>query len=209
VVTNPIEATLLSTGQLIQRTIANNPAIWLQFAFRIRSRIIFREALIHAAGQYKTPPVQDNIGILDPVVATLLHKKGKALQEAMRFAEKKILSYYPTHLQREKTVGRADKDSIGRASYANDVMSWIALIVLRHFFAQALADDETNHSSDMGKELVDAVMHGGDAYLDKAMLEGFHTYFPMSPKGNNVLEAKISEMKDFIKRFVLVSQLFR
>ena len=111
-------------------------------------------------------------------VAELLHRKGRTLRDAVKMAEKRILSYYPTHLQREKTVGRADKDNIGRASYSNDVMSWIGLVVLRHFFTQLLADDATHNAPDMGKELVDAVMQGGDSYLDKALWTNSMPTFP-------------------------------
>lgn len=191
-------------GQTLHRSIADNPIKWLDLAYRIRSRILFREALIHATGQYNTENVKKNVDKMQAPVRDLLHKKGQALREAVRLAEKRILSYYPTHLQREKTVGRADKDSIGRGSYANDIMSWIGLIVLRHFFAQTVADDAGHNAPDMGKELVDAIMKGGDAYLNRHVLDQFHAYFPMSNKGNSVLEGKIEEMKEFIKKFVVV-----
>ncbi|TKA25308.1 hypothetical protein B0A50_06212 [Salinomyces thailandicus] len=202
VVTKPIEATLLATGQHMHCAIATAPLGWLHLTTRIRSVVLFREALIHAAGQYNTDHIKSGIHTLHPKVAALLHKKGQALRRAVQMAEKQMLSYYPNHLHREKTVGRADKDSIGRASYANDVMSWIGLVVLRHFLAQTLADDATHNAPDMGKELIDAIIKGGDAYLDRGMLAQFHAFFPMSQKGSAVLENKIAEMKEFIKKFV-------
>ncbi|KAI6860743.1 hypothetical protein KC338_g6845 [Hortaea werneckii] len=202
VVTHAIEATLLATGQLLQQSIASCPSPWLNLAYKISSRHLFRESLIHAAGQYNTEEVQKEIVGMPEKVAELLHRKGRTLRDAVKMAEKRILSYYPTHLQREKTVGRADKDNIGRASYSNDVMSWIGLVVLRHFFTQLLADDATHNAPDMGKELVDAVMQGGDSYLDKGIMDQFHAYFPMSQKGAGVLENKVSEMKESIKKFM-------
>ncbi|KAI7203424.1 hypothetical protein KC316_g700 [Hortaea werneckii] len=202
VVTHAIEATLLATGQLLQQSIASRPSPWLILAYKIRSRNLFRESIIHAAGQYNTEEIKKEIVNMPKDVADLLNKKGRALREAVKMAEKRILSYYPTHLQREKTVGRADKDSIGRASYSNDVMSWIGLVVLRHFFTQLLADDATHNAPDMGKELVDAVMQGGDTYLDKGIMDQFHAYFPMSQKGASVLENKVSDMKESIKKFM-------
>ncbi|KAI7340838.1 hypothetical protein KC315_g469 [Hortaea werneckii] len=202
VVTHAIEATLLATGQLLQQSIATSPAPWLILAYKIHSRNLFRESIIHAAGKYNTEEIQKEIVNMPKDVADLLHKKGRTLREAVKMAEKRILSYYPTHLQRERTVGRADKDSIGRASYSNDVMSWIGLVVLRHFFTQLLADDATHNALDMGKELVDAVMQGGDTYLDKGIMDQFHAYFPMSQKGASVLENKVSDMKESIKKFM-------
>ncbi|KAK5110596.1 hypothetical protein LTR85_000973 [Meristemomyces frigidus] len=203
IVTKSIEATLLAMGQLFQQAMANNPIAWLNFAYRIRSRIIFREALIHAAGKYKEPAIVEQLDTLNEAVAEVLSQKAKTLQAAMQQAEMKILSFYPTHLQREKTVGRADKDSIGRASYANDVMSWIALVVLRHFFSQNLCGDNTHNAEDMGYEMVQTIMAGGDTYLNKPMLDQFHNLFPMSRKGASVVEAKLDDMKEFIKTFDL------
>ncbi|KAK4540105.1 hypothetical protein LTR36_009770 [Oleoguttula mirabilis] len=202
IITRSIEATLLAMGQLFQQAMASNPIAWLNFAYRIRSRIIFREALIHATGKYKMPAIIEQIDTLPQPVADVLHRKAKTLKSAMQQAEMKILSYYPTHLQREKTVGRADKDSIGRASYANDVMSWISLTVLRHYFAQNGTMEQTHNAEDMGYEMVMTIMAGGDTYLDKPMLDSFHGLFPMSRKGESVVEGKLLEMKDHIKRFV-------
>lgn len=202
VITKPIEATLLATGQTVHISISNSPIAWLDYAYRVRSRILFREALIHAAGQYHMDNVSPHLSNIEPVVHDLLKKKADQLKEAMKQAIRRVLTYYPTHIQREKTTGRADKDSIGRASYANDIMTWIALVVLRHFFAQNVAEDQTHHAKDVGKEMVDYIMEGGDKYLAKPDLEDFHRFFPMSGKADNVLESKISDMKEYIKRFV-------
>jgi len=189
-------------GQVLHRSIANNPPAWLDFAHRVQSRVIFREALIHGAGQYNTLAMQEALKTMSRSVAEILIKKGKALQEAVRTAAYKIISYYPSHMQRERTVGRADKDSIGRASYANDIMSWIALVVLRQWLAQAQIGDETYASADLGKKFVDYIVEGGEKYLNKPELEPFHAYFPMSAKGKAVLESHLANMKEHIKRFV-------
>ena len=119
-----------------------------------------------------------------------------------------VRSCYPSHLQREKTVGRADRDSSGRASYSNDVFSWIGLSCLRHYFAQNLCFDNTHNGEDMGYEIVMTIQEGGDAYLNKPQLDGFHNLFPMSRKGTSVVEYKVNEMKEFIKTFVRVSLLW-
>lgn len=149
------------------------------------------------------PSVQSYLSDLEFPVQQILKKKADTLKEAMKQAVRRILTYYPTHIQREKTVGRADKDSIGRASYANDIMTWIALVVLRHYFAQNVAEDQTHHAVDMGKEMVDLIMQGGEAYLAKQDLEDFHKFFPMSGKAGNVLESKLADMKEYVKRFVV------
>ena len=94
---------------------------------------------------------------------------------------------------------------MGRASYANDVMSWIGLTALRHFFSQNLCLNNTHTGEDMGYEIVTLVQKGGDAYLDRTQMESFHNLFPMSRKGVAVVEYKLNEMKEVIKIFVRVS----
>jgi hypothetical protein len=209
VITKPIEATLLSTGQTVQASIANAPVAWLDYAYRIRSRVLFREALIHSTGRYFEEETQSHIESLKEPVAKILKKKALMLKAAVKKAILNLLSFYPTHIQREKTVGRADKDSIGRASYANDIFDWLALVVLRHHFTHQVADDQTHQAQDIGKSVIDTVMIGGDAYLSKPNLEQWHEYFPMSNKANNVLENKLGELKESVKRFVTVSYPLR
>ena len=114
-VTKPIEADLLGKGQTLHRAISSDPAVWLEFACRIKSRTIYKEALIHAAGQLNTQKMQYalNNGILHPVVAEMVNAKGEILRTGVQRATMYMLSYYPAQLQREVTVGYADTDNIG------------------------------------------------------------------------------------------------
>ncbi|KAM0715216.1 hypothetical protein Q7P37_009681 [Cladosporium fusiforme] len=179
IVTRPIEATLLSLGQVLQRSIATNPAPWLDFTFRLRSKSLWKEALIHGTGRFNSPPIRDALSTHDlhPSIAQILSKKAALLKSLSQRTQNQLLSYYPEALQRTKTVGRADRDSIGRASYANDIMQWLGLTVWRHWIAQ-----QADRAS-------------GEAYLDRNQLRQFHEYFPMSLKGESVMENRISELK--------------
>ncbi|KAK4912379.1 hypothetical protein LTR49_019197 [Elasticomyces elasticus] len=200
-ITNAIEATLLATGQVLFTSISNLPLEWLTFAFRICSRVLFREAMIHAVGQFNTDAVQKGLYSLNPAVGKMLDDKAAGLENAVKKSFQMLLSYYPTHLQRERTVGRADRDNIGRSSYGNDIMDWLALVVVRHFFAHQVADDQTHHATDMGKSVIDVIMAGGDAYLTRQQLAAWHNFFPMSPRADNVLETKIDELKHAVKQY--------
>ncbi|TKA79738.1 hypothetical protein B0A55_04369 [Friedmanniomyces simplex] len=204
VITSPIEATLLATGQVLFVSISNQPAGWLDFAFRIRSRVLFREAMIHAVGQYNSDDMQNMIHTLHPAVAELLTKKANTLKGAVKRSFQLMLSYYPTHLQRERTVGRCDRDNIGRSSYGNDIMDWLALVVLRHFLAQQVADDQTHQAADLGKSVIDVVIAGNDAYLSRRDLETWHGFFPMSGRAKVVLDRKVGELKQAIKQYATV-----
>lgn len=47
----------------------------------------------------------------------------------------------------------------------------------------------------MGFEFFKVISRAGEAYLDRNQLRQFHDYFPMSPKGESVVENRVSELK--------------
>lgn len=47
----------------------------------------------------------------------------------------------------------------------------------------------------MGWEFFRLISRAGEAYLDRNQLRQFHEYFPMSLKGESVVENRISELK--------------
>ncbi|KAF2725359.1 hypothetical protein K431DRAFT_101205 [Polychaeton citri CBS 116435] len=224
IVTKPIEAALLACSQSLWCAIAQDPVIWLSFASDIQSRPLFREAMIHAAGKYRTERVREFIAnrplnpyasrpfdralarpsdpLLDEAVVKLLVKKAETLINQAQEAELKIGTHYPTHMQREKTLGHADRDSIGRASYANDIYGWMALAVYRQFINQALALGRTYCAEDLGFTYFRCIAAGGNEYLDRESLRAFHERFPMSGKGVAVVETKLNEIKNNVKVFV-------
>lgn len=196
-VTRPIEASFLSLSQVLHRSIATNPSPWLDFSYRLRSKTLWKEALIHGAGRFNSPAIQASLrdNDLRPEIVSILTTKADLLKNLAIATETNLLSYYPESLQRTKTVGRADRDSIGRASYANDIMQWIGLTIWRHWLSQQVASDKTHHAEDMGWEFFRLVARAGEAYLDRNQLRQFHEYFPMSLKGESVVENRISELK--------------
>ena len=207
-ITKPIEATLLATGQNLQNTICEQPHLWLGFAERIKSKILFREELIHSAGRYAFPEIQEELRngtIKNKRTVETLEAKYEMLKRNSRAVQNLILSHYPNHLMREKTLGRADKDSIGRASYSNDIFGWIGLNVFRHWVSQMASQDKTHHAMDIGYQFMKTVEQGGDAYLGKGQMAQFHNYFPMSAKGEGCVENVVSDLKEHCKTFVVVS----
>lgn len=74
-------------------------------------------------------------------------------------------------------------------------MQWLGLTVWRHWIAQQVCTDNTHNSADMGFEFFRVISRAGEAYLDRNQLRQFHEYFPMSLKGESVLENRISELK--------------
>lgn len=208
-ITKPIEADLQSHGQLLQRSIAEKPGPWLVFAIQIRSRLIFREALIHAVGQYHTENIQTMVNkefFCQPVL-DLMKKKYTKLQAGLQMAQMNMLSYYPQFLHRQLTVGLAERDNIGRGSYSNDIFAWMALNAFRHYIAQNVASDCTHHDKDMGFEFFQLIAEGGQGYLRKPELAGFYGVFPLTGKGQVVFEGHLEGMKDHVRQFAKVSLL--
>lgn len=205
IVTGPIEATLLATGQTVYRAIAENPTGWLIFANRVRSRAIFKEALIHTVGMYNTPKVQKMIhdGILPDEVLSIVELKAQGVVNGVSAIMCRLVAYYPRSLKREATVGRIDKDNTGRAAYGNDILGWMALTAFRHWVGSMMATDQTAHAKDMGFAFMKAVFAGGQTYLNrKVMQQNFHRGFPMSAKVMNAVEFRLTEIKENVKGYV-------
>lgn len=205
VVTGPIEATLLATGQNLYRAIAENPTGWLVFADRIRSRAIFKEAMIHACGCYNTDKIQTAIhdGNMSEAIVAIMERKAQEILNGVSTTTRRLSSYYPISLTRVATVGRIDKDNTGRADYGNDILGWMALSVFRHWLGDMMAMDHTSHAKDMGFFFMQLISQGGNAYLNRQLMQqSFHAKFPMSPKGMNAVEFRLTEIKHNVKDYV-------
>ena len=57
-------------------------------------------------------------------------------------------------------------------------------------------------SEDGGALFYRQIAAGGQAYLDRQALEGFHQYFPMSAKGAAVFTNHLTKYKDEVRHFV-------
>jgi len=76
---------------------------------------------------------------LRPQIRIVVERKRSELKLACQGVDQQINSYYPPNLHRQAATGRADRDDIGRKSYSNDIISWMALSLYRHWFGQQLA----------------------------------------------------------------------
>jgi hypothetical protein len=197
-VSNTINAALLGQGQVLFRSIAARPAAWVDLAVRARSATVFVEAIIHLVGKWNGLEASTKL-MLDKQVRELCQKKHDELDEYKRWIECQILKFYPAHLGRE--IGAPPK-VISRMSYSNDIMDWMALSVFRHWFASALALNRHRLAPDGGFWLYSQLASAGGAYLSKQELRSFHQKFPMSTRGENVLEEHVNGLKDEIKSIV-------
>ena len=206
IVLKELEATLLSSGKIVYQSIVKDPAAWLDFSHRIKSKPLFKEALIHAVGQYNSPNMIAAMeGNMRPAIHELIQRKANAMKSGVQMVTNNILTYYPKHIQRARSTGLAEVDNTTRNSYGNDIITWMALSVFRQWFSQQVVAEKTLRAQDMGYETFSAMSKGGDEYLHQGSLGDFHRIFPMSYKGGQTLMNKLFDVKEHVKHFVEVS----
>ena len=81
-------------------------------------------------------------------------------------------------------------------------MAWLGLTCWRHWLAQMVINDHTHNAEDMGWQFYKCVYEAGDSYLDREQMEQFHRYFPMSNKGEGVLENIVNQLKAHGRKIV-------
>lgn len=162
VISTLLDNLLMKQGQMLFRSIAEAPIPWASLAFRLQSEIVFREAIIHAVGQWNvlSPTLNDveTYHSVPPKVMKLISQKAEQLGELKRAIECRIVGHYPLHLQRPLTLPseRPPKSTV----YGGDVIGWMALSFFRHWVAQHACGDRTRHAADGGAEFYRAVAAG-------------------------------------------------
>ncbi|KAJ4992266.1 hypothetical protein SVAN01_02285 [Stagonosporopsis vannaccii] len=206
-ISKPIEVALFKHGQDLFRAIQGVPHAWIEMAYRIRSELIFKECIIHLAGNWKTlkskPNIIERLRAV-PGVCGLVEKYHRMLLEKAKTLELSILSHYPQALRLP-----SEDLPIKRESYAKDILVWMALTFFRHWLSQRLITGKGRDAPDCGFDLFFAIGTGGDAYMDKSVVNQFHTRFPMTKKAMNVLENHLYEIKGCIKKVVDESKVLR
>ncbi|KAH0368499.1 hypothetical protein KCU65_g4062, partial [Aureobasidium melanogenum] len=211
-----IENHLLAKGQDIFKAISASPVIWIDVAFRIQSKVLFKEALIHLTGKYNalaaTPPDDAFIkkyprarSILDqltPDLRNLLERKHNMLTEICQTVEKSVSTHYPPGIQKSSVTGQAKTDPIGRIDYAKDVFTWVGVALYRHWWGQMIASDATHNNKFGGHDIYTRLFNGGQSYLTREVQSGFHQHFPMSGKGQKVLQNNVDIIKAGITKIV-------
>jgi hypothetical protein len=206
-ISKPIEVALFKHGQDLFRAIQGVPHAWIEMAHRIRSELIFKECIIHLAGDWKNLKNRSNIveRLRDvPSVRVLVEKYHRALLEKAKSLELSILSHYPQAMRLP-----SEDLPIKRESYAKDILVWMALTFFRHWVSQRLITGKGRDASDCGYDLFSSLGAGGDTYMDKSVINQFHTRFPMTKKAMNVLENHLFEIKECMKGVVNDSKVLR
>lgn len=206
-VSKPIEVALCKHGQDLFRAIQGVPYGWIELACRIRSELIFKECIVHMVGNWKNIKSKSHITerLKDvPGVRALVEKYHRALLEKAKGLELSLLSHYPQALRLP-----SEDLPIKREAYAKDILVWMALTFFRHWVSQRLITGHGRDAPDCGYELFFVLGAGGDAYMDKSVLNQFHTRFPVTKKAMNVLENHLFEIKECMKKVVDEAKVLR
>ncbi|KAI9852714.1 MAG: hypothetical protein M1838_005909 [Thelocarpon superellum] len=195
VVAESIDIALLRQGEVLYRSIAKSPTAWSDLAYRVKSPSIFQEAVVHLVGQWQSLSA-DERSKLPLEVLEVCERKHEELNLVKQAVEVRILGHYTNQVQ------RLPSENPGRISYSNDIYMWMAMSLFRHWFSQCICEDRGRPAKDGGAALYRQIGAGGYAYLDRKVLESFHQYFPMSPKGSSCLENHLSSFKEELKPFV-------
>jgi hypothetical protein len=200
IISKPIEVALLKHGQELFRAIQGAPYLWIDMAYRIRSEMIFRECMVHLVGNWKTlkvrPRMNDNLREV-PGLRGLTEKYHRQLLTQCKALELGVMSLYPGEMRMP-----SQDIPIKREAYSKDILVWMALTFFRHWIGQRLILEKGRHSLDCGYELYKQIGTAGEAYMDKSVINQFHTRFPMTKKAMNVCENHVLEIKECIKGIV-------
>jgi hypothetical protein len=200
IISKPIEVALLKHGQDLFRAIQGAPHGWVDMAYRIRSDMIFKECMVHLVGNWKTlktrPRMNDNLREV-PGLRGLIEKYHRQLLMQCKALELGVMSLYPGEMRMP-----SQDIPIKREAYSKDILVWMALTFFRHWIGQRLILEKGRHSLDCGYELYKQIGTGGEAYMDKSVINQFHTRFPMTKKAMNVCENHLLEIKECMKSVV-------
>lgn len=199
-ISKPIEVALLKHGQDLFRAIQSAPYAWVEMAYRVRSELVFRECMVHLVGNWKA--FKSNRNMAEhlrevPGLRALIEKYHRALLNQCKSLELGIMSLYPGTMRTP-----AEDLPIKREAYAKDILVWMALTFFRHWVGQRLIMEKGRHAPDCGYELYKQIGTAGESYMDKTVINQFHTRFPMTKKAMNVLENHLLEIKECMKGVV-------
>jgi len=200
VISKGIEVSLFNHGQELYRAIQSAPNLWIEMAYRIRSEMMFKECMIHLVGNWKIiknrPRINEHIRAV-PGLRALIEKYHRQLLTQCRSLELGIMSLYPGEMKMP-----SPDIPIKREAYSKDILVWMALTFFRHWIGQRLILEKGRHSLDCGYELYKQIGSAGESYMDKSVINQFHTKFPMTKKAMNVLENHLLEIKECMKGVV-------
>ncbi|EYE98407.1 uncharacterized protein EURHEDRAFT_374495 [Aspergillus ruber CBS 135680] len=118
------ETALLRVNRLIFHSIVWRSTIWVNLGIRMRSTVIYQEAVIYLVGIWKALNTT-TISLLDPYTHYLCLKRYQELVLRKKTVECRIFSHYPRNMH------RGTNSNLSCAFYANDIFMWMNICFFR------------------------------------------------------------------------------
>ncbi|KAF2237935.1 hypothetical protein EV356DRAFT_363664 [Viridothelium virens] len=203
VVSYRIEHALISQGDTLWKSILNNPVAWMDLAWRVGARDIFKECLIHLAGIFHRLTADEKRSIPYEVFSKV-EEKAQLLERYKASVDFRLASWISPDLKPGPIPpgGKVGQDH-GRTAYADQIYMWIAQHLFDHFLKFAFQNGDNRGAPDGGFHFYQTIYRGGDAYLKKSDQDRFHQGdCPMTPKAQRVLFNAIADLKIQAKEVV-------
>ena len=206
-VRNTVEAKLLRLNQKLWYQVARDPESWSDIAVRLRSPLLFREAMVHIVGMFnmKLPdgssairlPILEKLGYGQDIIK-LAQFKVRELYEKKLMVERRLLEYFPPPMVHAETPDMVP----GREVYATDIYLWQALTIVRQYIASAYMQKHHHSANDGGAKFYQDIGTAGSAYIGKDVLAKYYQTFGMSTKAKIRLEESLDVVKTYLSKVV-------
>lgn len=198
-----IEHALVGQGDALWRSILNNPVAWIDLAWKLGAKDIYKEALIHLAGTFHCLTADQKRSIPAEVYPKV-EGKAQLLEKFKGSVDFRLATWICPDLKpRHMTPGAKSGQDHGRTAYADNIYVWIGQHLFDHFLKFAFQNGDNRGASDGGFSFYYCIYLGGDAYLRKTDLDRFHNGdCPMTPKGQRVLFNAVQDIKVQAKELV-------
>ena len=198
-----IEHALLGQGDALWRSILNNPVAWIDLAWKLGAKDIYREASIHLAGVFYRLTPNEKRAIPEEVLPKV-EGKAQILERYKGSVDFRLATWISPDLKPRHIVpGATSGQDHGRMAYADNIYMWIAQHLFDHFLKFAFQNGDNRGAADGGFSFYRCIYRAGDAYLKKNDLDRFHNGdCPMTPKGQRVLFNAVQDMKVQAKELV-------
>ena len=201
VLSHRIEHALLGQGDALWRAILNNPAAWIDLAWKLGAKEIYKEALIHLAGLFYRL-TDDERGAIPSVVLPKVKEKANVLEQFKANVDFRLATWLSPDLKPPSTIdGTTSAKDHGRVAYADNIYIWVAQHLFDHFLKFAFQNRDNRGAPDGGYAFYECIFKTD--YLLKEDQDKFHSRdCPMTPKGQRVLYNCLTDLKIHVKDVV-------
>ncbi|KAI9045342.1 uncharacterized protein KD926_008768 [Aspergillus affinis] len=194
IVDHGVDLALRDFGQQLFLMISEDPVGWLFFGNRIRSGLIYHEALVHLVGKWHQLPSEDQAraALLPEYTENIVIASSRALERTKENVEASLLTYTPSWISLEADI-----------PYLVENCMLQAVGIFRQWFCHQVADANSLDNWGARTRLYRTIAAGGNAYLEDDKLEYLHgspIYWGLAEE--HEIDDNLNLIKDGVKLIV-------